>query len=409
MPNVQYFVGPKIKNMGRDLINSFLNSVHVFHEQRPLIGRVKNLDGVLMDFNAGLRLKIPVGNWHVKISDHASGIIFFDNDISDEILISAEKFFVEWQIELFLNGKKVFHYIFDPTNKKIHFNFIKCGLGDYISLLAHVKTFQRIYNCQATCTIENYMRDLIKLYLPKIECVDNPPNDSYATYFVCATFHPALAAEEMRTRPMLLAGNQILGIGKADKLIFTPTKPRQIKQNYVCIAVQSSATIKDWLNPTGWDDVIKYLKNLGYRVLCIDQKSEQTDHGFTIKKPVDAEDFTGDIPLIERINLLAYADFFIGLGSGLSWLAWICNTPVILISGITSYWFEFDTPYRIYNRLTCHGCHNWTNIQWPTYENCPVYHGTQRAYECSKKISAQQVINAIDDIRSKKYTRGNYE
>ena len=28
-------------------------------------------------------------------------------------------------------------------------------------------------------------------------------------------------------------------------------------------------------------------------------------------------------------------DFFIGMSSGLSWLAWACNTKVVMISGVT--------------------------------------------------------------------------
>ena len=114
--------------------------------------------------------------------------------------------------------------------------------------------------------------------------------------------------------------------------------------------------------------------------------------------PEGAEDFTGDLPLRERINLLAYAEFFIGLGSGLSWLAWAVDIPVILISGITATWFEFDTPYRIANKLVCFGCHNDTTIKWGDYEKCPRHKNTTRAYECSTKISAQQVIDAIDQL-----------
>ena len=37
--------------------------------------------------------------------------------------------------------------------------------------------------------------------------------------------------------------------------------------------------------------------------------------------PYGAEDFTGRRPLQERIDLLYHADFFIGLSSGLSWVA----------------------------------------------------------------------------------------
>ena len=40
---------------------------------------------------------------------------------------------------------------------------------------------------------------------------------------------------------------------------------------------------------------------------------------------VVAQDFTGDRPLQERIDLIKDADMFLGLSSGLSWLAWCCS------------------------------------------------------------------------------------
>jgi DNA-binding transcriptional MerR regulator len=57
-------------------------------------------------------------------------------------------------------------------------------------------------------------------------------------------------------------------------------------------------------------------------VLCIDRQAHH-GQGFVWNHiPYGAEDFTGDIPLQERVDLLRHASFFIGLASGLSWLAW---------------------------------------------------------------------------------------
>ena len=199
---------------------------------------------------------------------------------------------------------------------------------------------------------------------------------------------------------MLKFGHSMLGwnIKTAEKVIFTPTKPRKILKPYVCIGVQASGTPKAWLNPNGWNIVVDYLKKIGYRVLCIDKENEQTNYGNTVKIPKGAEDFTGNRPLMERINLLAYADFFIGLGSGLSWLAWSADIPVILISGISKAWCEFETPYRIFNNIVCNGCFNDMTYNSREIFECPKYKGTNQVYECSKKISAQQVIDAINKV-----------
>ena len=80
---------------------------------------------------------------------------------------------------------------------------------------------------------------------------------------------------------------------------------------------------------------------------------------------------------------------------------------MILISGISAAWCEFATPYRINNNLVCHGCYNDLSIDYKRIFNCPRQKDEAQKYECSKKISAQQVINAIDDIVSKLYKRSD--
>ena len=354
---------------------------------------------IYFDFNNGLRLIVPKGNWRVKIWDSSSQIIFFDENVSEVILISLEKFFIEWEFEIYLDGKILFRHRYNPAGYNVHFNFPPTGMGDQITLFSCMEEFCRKWKCAATCTVAPYLRGIIETYFPTIKCVDGMPPNTYATYLLSPGFSPFHQPVEIRKIPMLMNGREILGLGKVKKKIYHPTKPRQISEPYVCIAVQSSATFKTWLNPTGWDEVVAYLKSLGYRVLCIDKNAEETDHGMTVKMPAGAENFTNNLPLLECINLLAYADFFIGLSSGLSWLAWAVDIPVILISGITAQWCEFYTPYRIINRLVCNGCHNDVTIAWPMYEICPRHKGTERAYECSKKISARQVINAIDELR----------
>ena len=52
------------------------------------------IEGLKLDFNNGLRLQIPDGNWHVTIQDYDSGIVFFDQDVSKIILISIEKYYI---------------------------------------------------------------------------------------------------------------------------------------------------------------------------------------------------------------------------------------------------------------------------------------------------------------------------
>ena len=146
--------------------------------------------------------------------------------------------------------------------------------------------------------------------------------------------------------------------------------------------------------------VVQFLKDNGYRVLCIDKEKV---HGTGLNWnfiPYGAEDFTGDLPLQQRIDLIKDADFFIGLSSGLSWLAWCCKVPVVMISGFTHPTNEFETPYRVINYHTCHSCWNDMRLDFDHFDFlwCPRHKGTDRHFECTKLISPEQVITTIKKI-----------
>jgi autotransporter strand-loop-strand O-heptosyltransferase len=116
--------------------------------------------------------------------------------------------------------------------------------------------------------------------------------------------------------------------------------------------------------------------------------------------PEGAEDHTGDIPLIERARWLKHADFFVGLSSGLSWLAWAVGTPVVMISGFTHPITEFTTPHRVINYHACNSCWNDVQAHYDRHDflTCPRHKDTPRQFECSRLITADQVMRVIRSI-----------
>ena len=120
----------------------------------------------------------------------------------------------------------------------------------------------------------------------------------------------------------------------------------------------------------------------------------------TVSVPEGAEDFTGALPLQERIDLISQGDFFIGLSSGLSWLAWAAGVPVVMISGFTLPFNEFHTPYRMINYHLCNGCWNDLSLRFDLkdFYACPRHKGTERAYECTRLLTSGQVCRAIDRL-----------
>ncbi len=403
---VRFFYGPSLAHIPQDVLAKILT---YFHSNKltnnKILGRT-NIPGIMMDFNLGLRIQIAEGEgYHITIRDYYNDLTLFDEDnVSNVTLISAEKFFIHWHVIISKNGQILFNYQFNPRGQRVHFVFHQ-ALGDNITLFPYMDAFRKAYDCRISCTVPDYLKELVATYYPNIEQIEEElAFDNYATYYMAACINMPIAATfDSRAIPLVDIGRTILGdsqMGKVEKVVFKPTKPRQIQEPYVCIAVQASTTAKSWLYPGGWDIVVNYLKQRGYRVLCIDKNRECTNYGNTVTIPAGAEDFTGDIPLMERVNMLAYADFFIGIGSGLSWIAWSLDIPVILISGISETWAEFDTPYRIINKMVCHGCFNDLRVDLAECYNCKRYAETDRHFECSKKISPKRVLQEIDHLIS---------
>lgn len=365
------------------------------------VGDVKcetGVEGLKIDFNAGARVEVPAGNWHIRISDFDTGMVGFDGDISEQILVSLEKYYVHWYVEAWLNGKKVVEHLQDLSNQRIYIFMVNGVMGDTISVLPYVKALKEEHNAEIFLYPPKSFVELCKEYLPDITLVEKIPDDCYAAYCLAVfDLPPYLIPDDSRHWPPYRSAQVILGLHeKASDIRYYPTAPREVQEKYVCIGVQASGIMKRWLYPDGWNIVVEYLKSLGYRVLCIDGSDKVAENGYEIKKPTGAEDYTGMRPLMERVNLLAYADFFIGLGSGLSWLADACGIPVVLISGFSLPMGEFETPYRVTNQLVCHGCYNDIRVNWK--DICPYHKGTDREFECSKSITPLQVVQAIDRL-----------
>ena len=114
--------------------------------------------------------------------------------------------------------------------------------------------------------------------------------------------------------------------------------------------------------------------------------------------PNNCVDKTGDIPLSDRINDIAHCDFFIGLTSGLSWLAWALHKPVVFISGISLPKTDFPTPYRVTNTNPeiCHGCASEPDFIFD--KNDWLFCPKKKSFQCTKEISFEMVKEKIDQL-----------
>ena len=362
----------------------------------PIRG-ITEINGLFIDFNCGLRLDIPPGNFHVCISDSRSRQIFFHEDISATRLISQEKYAINYQIDIYKDGTLIFSHTFNPHGQKILFHCSSHAIGDTLAFLPYARMYNTKYNARVVCWTADYLRELITKLYPDLPLVNELPEDCYAAYYIGTWINgPYGSPVDGRTYPLWKIAGAITGIYANPPLNpISINCPRTINEPYVCIGVEASTPRKGWHYPNGWEIVLKVLQEAGLRVICIDRHALSSADGYETHIPKNAEDMTGDIPLLERAKLLTHANCFIGLGSGLSWLAHTVGCPVVLISGFSEDYYEFFTPYRVINRLTCHGCFNDSRVSFMGDSViCPYHQGTQRELECSYSIHPDMVLEA---------------
>jgi len=383
----------------------------------PTVPTQKAIDGIRFDFNDGLRVCLPKGakSYRIRFVDLDNKFTAFDittkpspeNAEEPTWIVSTRKYYIRFRLIISEpdTDKLLFAHDYNAKGKDVVVKASSGAIGDTIAWFSYVPKFQRKHRCKLHCIVPKWFIPLVQGQYPDIDFITEEQQKEQKPY---ATYTIVLWNEGNDTNQVLdhryvglhKTGAYILGVDDAEEPpCFDLSAPRQIPEKYVCIAVQASALAKLWNHPTGWREVVAFLKQQGYRVLCLDKEAFSGIPGSFTYMPPEAEDFTGDKPLQERINLLKDAEFFIGLSSGLSWLAWGCKIPVVLISGFTEPWIEFHTPYRIINRNVCHGC--WNDIKpfdLGNYRCCPRQQDVTRQFECTASITPARVIDVLKQV-----------
>ncbi len=366
--------------------------------------------GIRYDFNDGARVLLPEGRWRVALLDDDSGNVLFRCETGAGWVTSAKKYFVRFRIQVWRGNETA--PLLDETlslkNRDVLISFPTGTLGDLLGWFHYAERFRQLHGCRLECTMASNIIALLESQYPDIRF--SPPDAvrnsaPYATYRVGLFFggNDTHQPVDFRQVGFHRTAGYILGTDpREEPPRLDLSAPRTIAEPYVCIAVQSTCQAKFWNNGHGWTEVVAHLKSLGYRVLCIDREAT-TGHGFVWNHiPRGAEDFTGALPLQARVDLLRHASFFIGLASGLSWLAWAAKIPVVLISGFSLPAAEFYTPWRVFSSHGCSGCWDSTheNFDHKDFFWCPRHKGTERQFECTRLITGKQVSGVIDRLHA---------
>lgn len=365
--------------------------------------------GIKYDFCDGARVLLPKGHWYVQLEDADADNILFGANTDGNWVLSSKKYYIRHRIRVWDRDTDeiVLDHTLNLEGKEVLVKFPVGTMGDIIAWLPAVDKFQRRHKCHLELTIQKRMGEIFKEQYPNIRFTYLPGTAQtkypYASYLVGLFFGGDTNYQPVDFRLIGLHEQAAYILGVNDEKIDPPLvklgNPRTIHHPYVCIAAKGSSQNKYWNNGYGWEQVICFLNDLGYRVLCIDKERTEGKGYIWNRMPAGCEDHTGAFPLQQRISLLEHCEFFVGLGSGLSWLAWCCHVPVVLISGFSMPWCEFYTPYRVFNPQACNGCWNDTHVTFKhEYMWCPRQQGTDRMFECTRLITGRMVISKIEKL-----------
>jgi autotransporter strand-loop-strand O-heptosyltransferase len=366
--------------------------------------------GIAFDFNDGCRVLVPEADkpWRVRLSDLDTGNILFDTELKAGRINSTKRYYVRFRVEVWVEGKELLVHDYSAKNREILIQFPVGTLGDSMGWFPYAIKFKEQHCCKLSCAIGEKLIPLFRGAYQDVTFIPHEevkPERYYATYSLGLFFDDKDGVYQpcdFRHVGLHRTAGYILGVDPTEVAprIDVGDEERPIAEPYVCIAVQSTTQCKYWNNPHGWREIVAFLKDRGYRVICIDQRPTH-GHGLIWNHiPNGAEDQTGDRPLQERARWLKHAEFFVGLSSGLSWLAWACGIPVVMISGFTHPTNEFDTLHRVINYHACNSCWNDSRVRFDHKDFlwCPRHKDTPRQFECTRLITADQVKAAINRI-----------
>lgn len=372
---------------------------------------IKELDNIIdINFTDGCKVEIlgsAPKEYLVNFIDADTDDVVYSTSIKNNHWCKVnQKYYTNWKVEVISDGNIIDSHIFNPTDKHIFIKFESSALGDTLAWVPYVEEFRKKHNCKVSCF--TFMNDLFKKSYPEINWVNGSINTDqfYATYSLGwfytdgGTYDKFRNPTDFKAIPLQKTASDILGLD------YTEIRPKleipkgnKSNKKLALIAIQSTMQAKYWNNIGGWDALIKYLKEEGFEVACIDKYDTFGVQGQFNQMPSGILDWTGNVPLQTRIEQLASADLFIGIGSGLSWLSWAVGCPTVLISGFSYDWTEMQDCIRVTAPTgACTGCFNKVRLDASDWNWCPYHKGSNRQFECTKLITSEMVIDTIKSL-----------
>jgi autotransporter strand-loop-strand O-heptosyltransferase len=317
-------------------------------------------------------------------------LVYHDNLKCNHWVKLAREYYTNWRTVVYKDGEKVYDKLLNLDGKRVYISFESSSLGDTIAWMPYVEEFRCAHNCDVV--VSTFKNFLFESEYPMLEFVEPGTNvtNLYAMYKLGWFYNENKEPELPNTIPLQKAATNILGLPYKEikPRITYKTRPQHPDDKYVAIATNSTAGCKFWTREN-WQEIINYLHTVGYSVVNTSLEDNPFDNCAVLY----------DKSMENTIDCIVHSQFFIGLSSGLSWLAWGLNKEVIMISNFTDANHEFQC-HRPVNTNVCHGC--WNDPQYTfdkgDWDWCPVHKGTERQFECQKSVTPRMVIDEIKKL-----------
>ena len=332
-------------------------------------------------------------NFKIDFFDSLGSLIYTNTVKSNTWVKLNRQYLTEWKTVVTCDGNVVYENNFNLNNKKVFITFESKSIGDTIAWFPYVEEFRKKWNCKLV--VSTFWNKFFKKIYKDIEFVEpgSTVHNLYAMYSIGWFYNNDMEPELPSMIPLQKTITNILG------LEFKEIKPNiyyridinPYSKKYITICTESTAQLKYWNNPTGWQELVDYLIGLGYDVVNVSKNTTGLNGVKDIK----------DTSIENTMNVIHHSEFFIGLSSGLSWLSWAINKHVVMISNFTNDDHEFTTNCtRISNPTVCNGC--WNNPKFKfdkgDWNWCPEHKDTPRHFECHKSITSKMVIDKIQHL-----------
>jgi len=308
------------------------------------------------------------------------GSIAYENTIKANSWVKLNRqYYTRWTAKVYQDEELIYSNTLNLEGKEVLITIDSKALGDTMAFIPYCEAFQEKHKCKVTVsTFWNKILDY-----PNLKLIE--PGQSigcYAMYHL-GYFHDSDKEPVPANKvPLQQSASNILGLDYVELVPKVKVNRERLDLGrYVAIATNSTAQCKFWTREA-WQILINHLHSKGYRVINVSRETN----------PFDNCEPISNTSIEYTMQVIAGAEFMVGLSSGLSWLSFAIGTHVVLIANFTAVDYEFSTNCtRIVNPKVCHDCWSDHKLDAANWNWCP----RNQNFICHTSITAQMVIDKL--------------